>query len=178
MKTQRIALTVLLVLAGATGAFAAKSKDKEKAASRVEVTFDHPEKFTDAADGPRGSDSGRDQILGDLRDYIVDRASRYLPEGQKLAVTISDVDLAGEVEPWRTPSANDIRFIKPIYSPKIDLTFRLTDATGAVIKEDKRQLRDQTFDMNIRVDRNDPRVYEKGLLDDWMRGEFRTAKKK
>lgn len=173
MKTNRIALSVVFFLAGAAGVFAAK----DKPAPRTEVTFSEPEKFTDAADGPRGTDSGRDQNLEELRNYIVEHAQRYVAEGQKLSVTITDVDLAGEVEPWRNPSGSDIRFVKPIYSPKIDLTFRLTDASGAVVKEGKRQLRDMSFDMKLRVDRNDPRVYEKGLLDDWIRDEFRAKKK-
>jgi hypothetical protein len=47
-----------------------------------------------------------------------------------------------------------------------------------VVKEGNRQLRDLTFTMNINPNRNDPRVYEKALLDDWLRSEFNRAKKK
>ena len=165
---------MFVALSVVAGAFAASTKS----APRVEVTFSDPEKFTDAADGPRGSDMGRDQNLAELRDYIVDKAQTYVPEGQKLSVTVTDVDLAGEVEPWRSAEMHDVRIIKSIYAPRIDLSFKLTDAaTGAVIKEGTRQLRDQTFDLNIRPDRNDRRVYEKGLLEDWIRGEFKPNKK-
>lgn len=172
MKTLRITLTALLGLAAMTALRAAEAK-----ASRIDVIFDQPDKFADAAEGQRGSDFGRDAILGELRDYIVEKADRFLPPGQKLTVTITDVDLAGEVEPWRTPQHSDVRIIKEIYSPRIDLNFKLTDASGAVVKEGKRNLRDLTFMMNINPDRNDPRVYEKRLLDDWMRSEFVRAKK-
>lgn len=174
MKTHRITLAALLIIAGAAGAYAAK----EKPAPRTEVTFFEPEKFTDAADGPRGTDTGRDENLEELRSFLVDRAQRYVPEGQKLSITITDVDFAGEVEPWRTPSNSDIRIVKSIYSPRIDLTFKLTDATGAVVKEGKRDLRDPMFDMMLRPDRNDRRVYEKGLLGDWLSNEFPRQKKK
>jgi hypothetical protein len=173
MKTLRLALTALIGIAAVAGVRATDSKP----ASRAEVTFSDPEKFTDAADGQRGSDFGRDGNLAELRNYLMQRANSYIPEGQKLIVTITDVDLAGEIEPWRSPRMQDVRIIKSIYAPKIDLTFKLVDANGAVVKEGKRELRDQTFDMNIYPNRNDPRVYEKALFDDWLRSEFGRVKK-
>ena len=171
MKTIRFTLTTLLGLAVAAGLAAGP-----KTPPRAEVIFSHPDKFTDAADGPRGSDIGRDSNLEQLKDYLVDRANVYIPEGQKLEVTITDVDLAGEVEPWRGPRFQDTRIVKDIYSPRIDLSFKLTDASGAVLKQGTRQLRDLTFNMKIYTNRNDSRVYEKGLIDDWMRNEFRARK--
>jgi hypothetical protein len=171
MKT-RYALTVLLAAAAIAGLRAAD----EKAAPRTEVVFSDPDKFTDASDGPRGTDIRRDANLAELRDYLVERAERYVPAGDKLTVTVTDVDLAGEVEPWHT-RAQDVRIIRDIYAPKIDLTFRLTDASGAVVKEGKRHLTDPTFTMNINPNPSEPRVYERRLLDDWLRSEFRPAKK-
>lgn len=173
MKTLRYSLAFVLGVAAITGLRAANPS----ADSRVTVEFSDPDKFTDAADGQRGSDYGRDKNLEELKDYIVQRATKMLPEGQKLAVTITDVDLAGEVEPWRSPSAQDIRIIKDIYAPRIQLSFKLTDANGTVIKEGKRTLSDLSYTMKLRVDRSDPRVYDKGLLDDWLRSEFGRAKK-
>src|SRR5690348_8532907 len=113
MKTIRFTLTTLLGLAVAAGLAAGP-----KTLPRAEVIFFHPDKFTDAADGPRGSDIGRDSNLEQLKDYLVDRANVYIPEGQKLEVTITDVDLAGEVEPWRGPRFQDTRIVKDIYSPR------------------------------------------------------------
>jgi hypothetical protein len=149
-----------------------------KSPPRAEVTFSDPDKFTDAADGQRGSDYGREGNLAELKDYIVRRANSQIPEGQKLLVTITDVDLAGEIEPWRSPQFQDVRIVKDIYAPRIDLSFKLLDASGAVVKEGTRQLRDMTFTMNIYPNRNDPRVYEKGLLDNWIRSEFAKNAKK
>jgi hypothetical protein len=174
MKTLPILLTALL----GTVAVAGVRAENAKPAPRVEVNFNEPDKFTDAADGPRGTDYGREGIIEDLQTYLVRKASAYVPEGQKLTVTIKDIDLAGEIEPWRSPQFQDVRIIKDIYPPRIDLSFKLVDASGAVVKEGNRQLRDLTFTMNINPNRNDPRVYEKALLDDWLRSEFNRAKKK
>src|SRR5690606_28219143 len=127
--------------------------------SRVEVTFSDPEKFTDAADGARGTAHGREANLEELKDYIVERASKALPEGQRLAVQITDVDLAGEVEPWRSGSAQDIRIVKDIYAPRIALDYKLTDASGAVVKEGEARLSDLSFNMKLHANRSDPRIH-------------------
>lgn len=174
MKTLPYTLTALLGMTAIVGVQAAD----QKVPSRVEVNFVEPENFTDAADGQRGSDFGRENNLDELRDYLVRRAPSFIPQGQRLEITITDVDLAGEIEPWRSPEAHDIRIIKDIYHPRIDLSYKLIDiATGAVVKEAKSRLRDLTFNMNIYPNRNDRRVYEKGLLDNWLRSEFGRAKK-
>lgn len=178
MKTLRITLTVMLGLAAGAGLHAASGNDQDKDASRVEVLFSEPDKFTDAADGPRGSDIGRDSNLDQLRSYLIRRASTRLGEGQHLTVTVTDVDLAGEVEPWRTPANSDIRIVKEIYTPRIDLSYRLTDASGAVVKEGKSQLRDLNFMNNINPMRSEPRVHEYALIDSWVREELGRAKKK
>lgn len=176
MKTLRYTLALLLGVAATVGVQAANKNSSSDAASRVEVVFEQPEKFTDAADGPRGTTFGLESNLAEIKDYIVSRASSVLAPDQRLKVTITDVDLAGEIEPWRSARAQDIRIVKDIYYPRIDLTFQLTDASGAVIKEGKRELRDMNFSMKLHTDRSDPRLHEKGLLDDWIRSEFRTKK--
>jgi hypothetical protein len=176
MKTLRFTLTALLGALSIMGVQAADKK--EKAEPRIDVTFSNPEEFTDAADGQRGSDYGREANLAELKAHLMQKANAYVPVGQKLEVAVTDVDLAGEIEPWRSPHAHDVRIIKDIYSPRIDLTYKLIDtATGAVVKEGTSKLRDLTFNMNIHINRSDPRLYEKALLDDWLRNEFGRVKK-
>lgn len=173
MKTVPFALSALLGIVAVVGVRAADTK----VAPRVDVTFVEPEKFTDAADGPRGTDFGREGNLEELKSYLIQRGNSYVSEGQKLSVSITDVDLAGEIEPWRSGSAQDVRIVKDIYPPRIQLSYKLVDASGATIKEGKRSLTDLTFSMNINPNRSDPRVYEKRLLDDWLRSDFPKAKK-
>jgi len=173
MKTFRLTLTAFLGLASVVGVQAVDGKSSP----RAEVIFSEPEKFSDAADSQRGSDFGRESNLADLSAHLVRKAHAYIPEGQKLVVTITDVDLAGEIEPWRSPQMQDVRIIKEIYTPKIDLSYTLVDANGAVIREGKSQLRDLNYMMNINPNRSDPRIYEKALIDDWLRKEFGRAKK-
>lgn len=176
MKNLRLTLLALLGFVAVTGVHAADKKDDS--ASRVDVTFENPENFVDAADGPRGSDIGRDANLTEIKNYLVRRAASQLQPGQHLSVTITGLDFAGEIEPWRTGAGSDIRIVKQIYAPAIDLTYRLTDASGAVIKEGKSQLRDMNFMSNADPIRSDPRFYENALIDTWVRRELSKAAQK
>lgn len=174
MKTIRFLLPFAL---GLLAAGSARAFDPVKGLPRVDVVFTEADKFTDVRDGAFGdSESGRNAILGELRDYFVKQAGRLLAPGQMLKITVTDVDLAGEYEPWRGPQWDNVRIVKDIYPPTIKLAFQLTGADGQVLKKGDRVLRDLAFMMTLSIDRNDSRRYEKALIDDWLREEFRGLK--
>ena len=175
MKTKLAMRALTAVLLTTSCLFAANPS----ADSRIEVVFDHPENFTDLKDSEFPNDRVREAYVKDLKEHLESRASRYVGEGQKLSVTITDVDMAGAFEPWRGPQFSEVRIVKDIYPPRINLSFKLTDANGMVIKEDKRQLRNMSFQMTPTFAfHNDQLRYEKELLDDWLRAEFSPVKKK
>lgn len=161
----RTGLAAALVAVAATGLFAQDQPEQ------TQVRFLEPENFTDVRDG-WASDFSRDAYLSEFRDYIADRAENLLAPGQKLSVTFTDIDLAGDFEPWHGPRFNDVRIVKDLYPPRMNLHFQLTDANGAVIKEGSRQLRDLAFLMKRGLS-IDPLRYEKELLDSWLRSELR-----
>jgi len=143
-------------------------------AATVIVTFNRPENFTDVKSSMMASDKDRDNLLDDIRDYVVDQAPRFLSGGQTLTITFNDIDMAGDFEPWRGPSAQDVRIIKAIYPPRIALDFSLKNAAGAVVASGTRNLTDLAF-MNtlpVTVFRDDRLRYEKTLLYNWISGEF------
>ena len=160
------------------GVGAASAVEKAKAPSPVEVVYVDAEKFTDVRDGFYGTDAGRENTLNLIKEHLVTQAERQLAAGQKLTVTFTDIDLAGDYEPWRSGQWADVRIVKDIYPPRMVFSFRLTGADGKVIKEEKRDLRDMAFMMKITMGfRDDPLRHEKALLDDWLSEEFRPAKK-
>jgi hypothetical protein len=174
MKTSRYFLVALLGLAPVLGARAAPTQPK---IVRADVEFFEPKNFTDVKDTYMG-DYERTSYLDMLRDYVVEQANYYVPDGYHLSVTFTDIDMAGDFEPWRGPRFDDIRIVKDIYPPRINLAFRLTDAQGNVVKEGKRELKDLAFMMKINMSfRDDPVRHEKGLLDDWLRSEFPRVRK-
>lgn len=175
----KTSLLLLALLAAGPAMRAADSAD-DKSNGRVEVNFDQPDKFRDVKDSSMG-DNASSSYLSQFREYLQSNAPRFLGEGQKLAVTFTDIDMAGEYEPWRGGTRSDVRIVKSIYIPRLKFDYRVTDASGAVVKEGQANLSDLNFQNNIgnAIDNSDSLRYEKRLLNDWLRSELgRPAKKK
>jgi hypothetical protein len=170
MNTIRLFSAFLGLAASALCASAAN------AVSRVDVTFDHPENFTDVKDRATPTDKGRDNILSNIRTFVVDHADRTLPEGYSLKMTFTDIDLAGDFEPQRGAQWDDVRIVKSIYPPAFKFTYSVMDASGRVVKQGTENIRDMTFDTRITLDRSDPLHYEKDILSDWIRSNLRNLK--
>jgi hypothetical protein len=174
MKTSRILLCLLLPVA-----VGVRLAAFDKNGPHVEVNFFEPAQFTDVRDSyPEGTESGREATLAELRSHLVRRLAKVIPAGQKLSVTITDVDLAGDFEPWHGPQWDSVRVVKDIYPPTIKLDVLLVDEQGNVLKSGKRELRDLAFLMKLTMGfRDDPLRHEKALLDDWIGQEFRETKR-
>ena len=140
------------------------------AAATATVTLLEPERFTDV--GTDRQHARSHEYLEAIDDHIRQRASSWLPAGDRLEVRITDVDMAGDFEPWRRPM-RDVRVLRGIYPPRIVLAFRWTAADGVVRGEGERVLEDRAYLTQTRAySRGDPTRFEKALLDRWMRREF------
>jgi hypothetical protein len=135
----------------------------------VSVRYKDPQNFTEAKRDVGMHLVGADDYLKPLKKYIAERASRILAPGQHLDIVVTDVDRAGEYEPWRGPRMDDIRIIKDIYPPRIELDFTLVGADGKVISKGQRKLRDASFLSHNFANDSDSLRYEKGLIDLWLR---------
>jgi hypothetical protein len=160
--------SIILVLAALGNASA-----NVPAPQRVQVTWAPEPQLSEVKDNPmhRGWLRPKDweKILA---DHIAYRADRILPSGEQLQVTIDDIKLAGAFEPWRSPDAQDIRFLKDIYPPRMDLHYKLIDADGRVIREGSGRLRDLAYLQHTTPTSTDQLRYDKRMIDDWMRREF------
>lgn len=170
MKTQHLLLCALLTLTSTASQAAAPRTAVPS--GNVTVAFFEPENFTDFRDTMMGRYD--DTTYADqLRDHLADQARRYVPAGQTLQITFTDIDMAGDFEPWRGIRWSDIRVVKDLYPPRVVFSFRLVDAEGNILKEGKRDLRELGFMMNASfLDNNDSLRHEKSLIDDWLRREF------
>ena len=160
----------LAVLAALLSSCATDTASGNSGGASVEVNFESPERFTDMSRifaGPRGADEG---YLNELRKYLQTEGADRLPAGYNLSVTVTDVDMAGDFEPQRGADFSDIRVVKQIYPPRIDLRYRLTGPDGAVRAESERRLRNTDFGLTIRsINRDYPLRHEKALIDDFLR---------
>lgn len=162
-------MTALLALGAPL--FAAPPAD-----SRVEVVFENPDKFADVRESLTSPANSRDYYLELIRQHLQRRAPQHLAEGQKLTVTFTNIDMAGEFEPGRGQNSNT-RLIKDVYPARMKFSYRVTDASGAVVKEGAQDIIDTGFQMRGNATRrHDTLFHEKALLDEWLRNEFKGQK--
>ncbi len=146
-----------------------------KEASPVTVMFESPAEFTDFTKSYPSKDDGQEEMMEELQAHLLHQARSLLQPGQHLDVRFLDINLAGDFEPGRVPSGDHIRFLKEIYPPSMKLEFKLTGADGKVLSEGKRELRELGYLMVMRLPSSDNLRYDKALLTDWMRREFRRT---
>jgi hypothetical protein len=135
----------------------------------VSVHYKDPKNFSEAKLSVGIHLTDTDAYLKPLKAYIAERASRVLAPGQRMDIEVTDVKRAGEYEPWRGPRFDDVRIIKEVYPPRIDLNFTLYDGDGKVVKQGSRKLRDVAFMSHGFPNNQDSLRYEKGLIDQWLR---------
>jgi hypothetical protein len=158
-----LALAAVLALASAGAAVAA---------DRVTVVFDHPERFTDLRDRPRGGAPADDPLLAELARFLRREAEPRLAPGQTLAVTVTDVDRAGSAEPHGR-GFDAVRVVREVTPPRIALAFRLSGPDGAVLKSGERRLTDVGFLGRPPEWSSETLRHEKALIADWLAAELR-----
>lgn len=176
-----IALSTAVLVAGNVGAASRTVTDPDAPRSLpeqgpVSVRWEDPSNFSEIRQSHNRYDARRGNWVEQLAQHLRTRASKQLADGQSLQVDITDIKRAGDYEPWHGPQFDDTRFIRDIYPPRIVLNFKLTDASGQVVEEGQRTLRDMSFLMGLRgTNDSDPLRYEKRLIDDWLYQEFKRS---
>jgi hypothetical protein len=162
MKT--VLVIVLAILALAPPVFAQDD--------RVTVELANPQTFTDFKTSCVARPADVAVLAAQLERYLKTAAARVLPEGQRMEITVTNIDMAGDIEVWRNPFLCDLRTMKDVYPPRIDLSFRVLDAEGKELRGGARSLVDVNY-----LDRSAPSGidqlrYEKYLLSDWLQREL------
>jgi hypothetical protein len=96
----KIVPTLLAALALCLAASGAPAQDY-----RVSVVFAQPEQYTDFRSSCVSTHADARALMGELERFLQAAAAPRLPDGQRLEITVTNVDLAGEIETWRGPGA-------------------------------------------------------------------------
>lgn len=145
-------------------------------AGEVSITWQTPEKYTDIRPSSETREAFQERVAKELGEVFVDLAKK-LPNDVKWAITVTDVDLAGDVHPMMRGTANDIRIIKEIYWPRMSLSYRMTDGKGATIAEGQEDIKDMNFMMGMHIPSGHTSFeYEEKMLQDWFRKQQRDKK--
>ncbi len=155
-----------LLLAGCTTPTASNGVT----AADITVEFQNPDNFRDVRDSLGGSTD--QNALAALRTWLQENAPASLAAGQKLRVTFTDIDLAGDFLPGS--SMDRVRIIRGVYIPRMEFSFVVTDAAGQVVKQGTRTLTNLDFqNTGRRIGSDQSFFYDKMLLEDWLRKEFK-----
>lgn len=155
-----LALTAAMLLAGL-----------DAAAGETKIGFMQPENFTDARLSRQAP--GADAIvLATLERHLQQLGSRCLPQDHSLEFRIHDIDLAGQVEWWQSPS-RQTRTMREITWPRITLTYVLQRG-GRLAAETQEDIRDIEYLLGSHYVRTEsmPLPYERTMLTRWFEQRF------
>jgi len=146
------------------------------ASGPVSVAWADPAGFAELRHSPNRYEAARGNWLTELAEYLRKRAQPRLGPGERLDLTIVDVDRAGGYEPWIGVNYHDTRIVRDIYPPRMTVQFRHIGADGQVLAEGERKLSDPGFLTGITpIDTTDPLRFEKRMIDAWLRRQLVTA---
>ncbi|WP_085298811.1 DUF3016 domain-containing protein [Cognaticolwellia mytili] len=138
-------------------------------AADVEVKWTNSDKYSDIDAGEEHRKHFKERTFKSFEKHFAKLAAR-LPENQKLALDITNIDLAGDV---RHGGINRIRVVKDIYFPRMKFTYQLLNADNIVVKSEEVSLKDMGFLIHNGLKyRNQSLGYEKKMLDDWFKNAF------
>ena len=146
------------------------------ASGPVSVSWNDPAMFMELRHSINRCDAARGHWLTDLAMHLRKQAERRLGPGERLDLTIVDVDRAGDYEPGQNVALYDTRILRDIYPPRMTVQFRHYGAGSAVIAEGERKLTDLAYLTGINpINSTDALRYEKRMIDTWLRRELATA---
>ena len=136
-------------------------------AGEVTVKYQDPDKFVDVPFW----DQDREQVLKELTAHF-QHLARQLPPNQQLQITVTDLDLAGRVEPRRR-TLRDIRVLRGGADwPTMELQYTL-EQDGKVIASGTDHLSNMNYmDRLNRYSEGDTLRYEKPMVDEWFKKNF------
>lgn len=144
-------------------------------AATVEVEWTEPDEYRDIYPGNENTKKFRERFFSEINDHLIKLAGA-IPQRFTLKINVTDVDLAGDVH---AGGINQVRIIKDIYSPRMELSFELLDENKNVVHSGNEKLKDMAFMMSSNLKyRHRSFSYEKQMLDDWFDEKFANYVKK
>jgi Protein of unknown function (DUF3016) len=132
------------------------------AAGVVEVKFVDPDKYSDVG----RSSVDRERALAVFNQQL-QALGKGLPDGQSLALSVTDIDLAGELRPTRHGS--EIRVLRGRADwPRVTLSYELRDG-ARTLKSGDAKLADMAYlQQPLTLHKDDAYAYEMRMLKRWF----------
>lgn len=136
---------------------------------RVAVNYREVEKFTDFGLSRWDRERNEKAFAG-----MLESLGERLQPGQRLSLTLTDVNLAGEEEWWRF-RGHEVRVLRNVTWPALEFDFQLSDASGRVVKTGSTRLTDMSYLRHSLVPvstQSDAFRYEQRMMERWLKDEL------
>ncbi|MBV2130753.1 DUF3016 domain-containing protein [Arsukibacterium indicum] len=164
MKTYLIAMVALIMSAPVLG--------NTESGAELDLNWQDPDKFTDIRAANDSRSRFQERVKRNFEKFFQEIATD-LPDGYSWQVTITDIDLAGEVDYFVTNTGQAIRVIKEIHSPAVRFNHLLRDQYGEEVVGGEERLRDMGFMSRMTPRGNSPEFeFERVMLQDWFKQEL------
>jgi hypothetical protein len=143
-------------------------------AATAEVTWQDVEDYRDIRAAQESQERFQNSVTSGLTAHFQELAAT-LPADHVLRITVTDLDLAGRVEPIYIDNFTPVRVINRIDYPMISLNFEYLDGSGAVLKSGAETVKDMGLLETRKAMMESGRDYlyhEKRLLDKWFNANF------
>lgn len=131
----------------------------------VNVEFHKPESFTDIGSDSFPTEKERNHMLESIEDHLVKAVTKTLSDRYIVNVKITNIDLAGEFEPWHS-GFNDVRIVKRIYPARLNFEYEIYKHDGTILEAGTQKLVHNDDYISFKY-RNDSHPYINQLIDDW-----------
>ncbi len=163
MKMQKfylLSMSMILSLFLSTTVFAAS----------LEINWIEPDKYRDIDPGNSSKKRFHKRVFESLENQFKKQAIK-LPENYKMKISVTDVDLAGDI---RYATAESIRIVKDLYFPSMHLSYELLDKEQMSLAAAEIEIKDMGFlqGTHSASRKNDFLYYEGKMIEDWFNKTF------
>jgi hypothetical protein len=152
-------------------------------AGPVSIEWVEPEKYRDVRHPNVSRAKYRERVFTKLESHFSELAEE-LPEGYQLALKVTNLDLAGEVQTATqagiigihhraSAGFQEYRIMRQIDIPRMTFSYELKNSEGEVVQSEEVKLKDTGFlNRTTTRFRNRPLQYEKAMLSRWFKETF------
>jgi hypothetical protein len=145
-------------------------------AGEAKVTWLEPEKYTDIRASNELGDGFKERVFTEF-NAMFSKLAKKLPAGYQMEVTVTDLDLAGDVNGMYNRLGRDIRVIKELYWPRMSFSYILKNEKNELVASAKEDIKDMNFMTSIGIRSSGNSFdYEEKMLNDWFKAQQKMKK--
>lgn len=145
-------------------------------AGEAKVNWQEPEKYTDIRPGNESRENFKERIFKEF-NLMFSTMAKKLPDGYQMEITVTDLDLAGDVNGMYSRLGRDIRVVKELYWPRMSFFYTLKNEKNEVVASAKEEVKDMNFMNSIGIHASGNSFdYEEKMLNDWFKAQQKAKK--